>query len=335
MGFLTPPPMGPGDRVAVVAPLSGGAREAPHVLALTLSRLHEVFGLEPVVFPTARQRNGFFGEHPRARAADLHAAFCDSSITGVFATIGGWDALRILEFLNLDRLRAIPTRFFGTSDNTNVSLALRTSGLVSYNGAQLMSELAVPGELHAYTERYCRRAFFQESLGPLEPSAEWTDEPSTEWTNPEELERSRSTSRTPGGAGRVATTPRPGGSGAAVGRSSSGSSRSIGTCQIPTTSTARCSHSRPQTTSRDPKTSPRRSSVWANGGCWRGSRPCSSADRPVGATCESRRAKSARGLPRTALRVDRLRGGTLRSDRTGRSRAGRGPHDADRAAPDR
>ncbi len=89
MGFLTAPPMGPGDRVAVVAPSSGGARDAPHVLALGLSRLREVFGLEPVVFPTARQGNGFLEEHPRARAADLHAAFEDPSITGVFTTIDG------------------------------------------------------------------------------------------------------------------------------------------------------------------------------------------------------------------------------------------------------
>ena len=188
MGFLTPPPMEPGDRVAVVAPSSGGARDAPHLLALGLDRLREVFDLEPVVFPTARQGDEFLEASPRARAADLHAAFCDPSITGVFATIGGWDALRILRYLDVERLRASPTRFFGMSDNTNVSLALWNAGVVSYNGAQLMNELAVPGELPAYTERYCRRAFFEESPGRLEPSAEWTDEPSTWWTNPEELD---------------------------------------------------------------------------------------------------------------------------------------------------
>jgi muramoyltetrapeptide carboxypeptidase LdcA involved in peptidoglycan recycling len=188
MGFLTAPPMEPSDRVAVVGPSSGGARDAPHVLALGLDRLREVFDLEPVVFPTARQGSAFLEASPRARAADLHAAFEDPEMTGVFATIGGWDALRILEYLDLDRLRASPTRFFGMSDNTNVSLALWSAGLVSYNGAQLMNELAVPGELPAYTERYCRRAFFGESLGAIEPSDEWTDQPSTWWTNPEEID---------------------------------------------------------------------------------------------------------------------------------------------------
>ena len=51
-----------------------------------------------------------------------------------------------------------------------------------------MNELAVPGELPAYTERYCRRAFFEESIGELKPAPEWTDEPSTWWNNPSEMD---------------------------------------------------------------------------------------------------------------------------------------------------
>jgi muramoyltetrapeptide carboxypeptidase LdcA involved in peptidoglycan recycling len=187
MEFVTPPPLEPGDSVAVVAPSSGGARKAPHVLELALERLRTVFDLEPVVYPTARQGDEFLAANPRARAADVHAAFEDPDISGVFATIGGWDQLRILRYLDRDVLREHPTRFFGMSDNTNLSLALWNAGVVSYSGAQLINELAVPGELPAYTERYCRRAFFDDALGALEPSTEWTDQPSTWWANPEEL----------------------------------------------------------------------------------------------------------------------------------------------------
>ena len=89
METVTPPPMEPDDRVAVVAPSSGGAHDAPHVLDRALSRLREVFGLDPVLFPTARQSTEFLADSPRARAADLHAAFRDPEIRGVFATLGG------------------------------------------------------------------------------------------------------------------------------------------------------------------------------------------------------------------------------------------------------
>ena len=185
--FVTPPPLSPGDRVAVVAPSSGGAHDAPHVFELGLERLRTVFDLEPVVYPTARQSEEFLSEGPRARAADIHAAFRDPSIGGVVATIGGYDQIRVLRHLDADVLRSNPTRFFGMSDNTNLGLFLYRAGVVSYNGAQLMNELAVPGELPVYTERYCRRAFFEASLGELTASEEWTDEPSTWWTDPSEM----------------------------------------------------------------------------------------------------------------------------------------------------
>jgi len=57
--FQTPPPTISGDRVAVVAPSSGGAANACHVLALSLRRLREEFELEPIVYPTARQSDEF------------------------------------------------------------------------------------------------------------------------------------------------------------------------------------------------------------------------------------------------------------------------------------
>jgi len=207
MEFLTPPPLEPGDRVAVVAPSSGGAHNASHVFELGLERLESAFGLEPVVYPTARQSDGFLAEHPRARAADVHAAVRDPSITGVVATIGGWEQLRVLRHVRPAVLREHPTRFYGMSDNTNLNLALWNAGVVSFNGAQLMNELAVPGELPAHTERYCREAFFGDGYGEIAPSPEWSDEPSTWWNNPDELETPPSYRENAGWEWRGGKTP--------------------------------------------------------------------------------------------------------------------------------
>ena len=205
--FVTPPPLEPGDRVAVIAPSSGGAQNARHVFELGLRRLRERFDLEPVVYPTARQGDAFLAANPRARAADVHAAFRDPDVRGVIATIGGSDQLRVLNHLDAETLRENPTRFFGMSDNTNLGLFLWNAGIVSYNGGQLMNELAVPGELPAYTERYCRRALFGASIGELTAAAAWTDEPSTWWTNPEEMGSPPAYEPNPGwrwgGAGRA------------------------------------------------------------------------------------------------------------------------------------
>jgi muramoyltetrapeptide carboxypeptidase LdcA involved in peptidoglycan recycling len=184
MEWVTPPPLERGDRVAVVAPSSGAAREAPHVRDRALDRLRETFGLDPVVFPTARQSTGFLTDSSRARAADLHAAFRDPEIRGIFATIGGWEQLRVLRYFDPGVARESPTRFYGMSDNTNLNLALWNAGVVSYNGAQLMNELGVSGTFPEYTERWCRRAFFEDSLGALDASDRWTDDTTGFWADP-------------------------------------------------------------------------------------------------------------------------------------------------------
>jgi muramoyltetrapeptide carboxypeptidase LdcA involved in peptidoglycan recycling len=196
--FVTPPAMEPGDRVAVVAPSSGGAREASHLLDRALDRLRETFDLDPVVYPTARQGDDFLASHPEARAADVHAAFRDPEISGVFATIGGSDQLRVLRHLDPDVLREHPTRFYGMSDNTNLQLFLWREGVVAWNGAQLLNEIATQGPLPEYTERYCRRAFFEATVGELEPSSEWTDDPNTAWADPSRLDESPDRDPNPG-----------------------------------------------------------------------------------------------------------------------------------------
>lgn len=170
-----PPPMSQGGKVAIIAPSSGGAASAKHIFDLGLDRLADQFDVEPVVHPTARQSDEFLRSHPRARAAAIHEAFRNPEIEGVMPTIGGDDQLRVLRHLDPEVLRANPTRFYGLSDNANLALYLYTHGIVSYYGAQLMTELAVPGPLPEYTKTYLRRALFDETIGELEPPDEWTD----------------------------------------------------------------------------------------------------------------------------------------------------------------
>ena len=179
--FVTPPAVSPGDRVAVVAPSRGAASFARNVFALACQRLREYYDLEPTVYPTARQSDEFLRSHSEVRAADLHAAFRDPEISAVFATIGGDDQIRILDRLDPEVFREHPTRFFGMSDNTNLHLSLFNAGVVGFYGGQLLNQVATPGFFPEYSERYLRRALFEDSLGELEASEAWTDDV-VEWT---------------------------------------------------------------------------------------------------------------------------------------------------------
>ncbi|MFC7073202.1 S66 peptidase family protein [Halovenus rubra] len=173
--FVTPPKLHSGEQLAIIAPSSGGAAEAPHILELGKERLESRFGIDVTVHPTARQSDSYLREHPKARAAAIHEVFKDSDIGAVMATIGGDDQLRVLDYLDPEILRSNPTRFFGLSDNTNLSLYLWNCGIVSYNGLSVLSDIATPGPFPEYTEQYLERALFEESLGELEASDYWFD----------------------------------------------------------------------------------------------------------------------------------------------------------------
>lgn len=195
--FVRPPAASSGDDVAVIAPSSGLAALFPDILDLAVDRLRQHFDLNPRVYPTAERDPEYLFDHPEARARDVHDAFRDSSVSAVFATIGGADQIRILEHLDPEILREHPTRFFGTSDNSCLASYLWGCGIVSYYGGTLLSDVATPGSLPAYTKRYLSRALFDEALGTLDPADEWTDDP-IDWAD-DDYERTEPTfERNPG-----------------------------------------------------------------------------------------------------------------------------------------
>jgi muramoyltetrapeptide carboxypeptidase LdcA involved in peptidoglycan recycling len=195
--FVRPDPASPGDDVAVVAPASGLAALFPDVLDLAVDRLRETFDVNPVLYPTAEKDPEYLFEHPGERARDVHDAFRDPDVSAVFATIGGADQIRILKHLDPDVLRENPTRFFGTSDNACLASYLWGCGVVSYYGGTLLSDVATPGSLPEYTERYLRRALFEETLGTFDPAEEWTDDP-VDWASDDYAETAPEFEANPG-----------------------------------------------------------------------------------------------------------------------------------------
>lgn len=173
MEFTTPPPLARGETVAIAAP-----SRPPAQLQLSIARERlEALGLETTLLPTARVDTAEETEpaSPPDRAADVETAFRDPEIGGVMAYTGGDDQLLVLDHLDGDVLADNPTRFFGYSDCDNLRLFLWNRGIVSY-GIQAHPDLCVAPELHEYTERYLRRALFDDTLGHVEPADEWTQE---------------------------------------------------------------------------------------------------------------------------------------------------------------
>ena len=84
-----------GDTVAVLSPSWGGPHAFPHVFDRGLAQLRE-WGLEIREYPSTRASAERLAADPRARAADVNAAFGDPSIQAIVASIGGDDSIRLL-----------------------------------------------------------------------------------------------------------------------------------------------------------------------------------------------------------------------------------------------
>ena len=181
--LVRPPVVQSGDKVAILSPSWAGPGVFPRVHDLGLQRLREHLQLEPVEYPTTRR----IGATPQDRAADINAAFADTEIKAVMASIGGEDQIRVLRYVDPLVLQANPKAFFGYSDNTNLLVYLWNLGIIGFYGGSTMVHLARPGRLHPMTLESMRRALFEPGTVHLSPAAEMTDE-NPNWEDPPSLD---------------------------------------------------------------------------------------------------------------------------------------------------
>lgn len=178
-----------GDRVAILSPSAGLPGLFPWVQDLGLERLRDVFGLEPVEYPTTRR----MGSSLQDRATDIMAAFGDTSIKAVIASIGGTDQIKLLKLLDPEIIKSNPKPFFGFSDNTHLHIYLSNLGIPSYYGGCIMTQFAMQQTMMDLTVESLRKALFDG--GELVTSGatmyndiglDWADKASLDKTRPME-----------------------------------------------------------------------------------------------------------------------------------------------------
>jgi muramoyltetrapeptide carboxypeptidase len=125
--MLRPPPLRPGDRVAVVAPSSPFDRER---FERGLQRLSSRY--QPVLDRSLFESRRFLAGQDVARARALADAFADDGIRAVFAARGGSGAGRLLPLVDLSQVP--PKPLVGFSDTTVLHAALQLARRVSVHG---------------------------------------------------------------------------------------------------------------------------------------------------------------------------------------------------------
>jgi muramoyltetrapeptide carboxypeptidase LdcA involved in peptidoglycan recycling len=173
MDFVKPLRLNVGDTVAVVSTSWGGPHEFPHIFDAGLEVLQDTFGLSVKEMASTRMSPADLEANPRLRADDLNAAFADPNIKAVFASIGGDESGRILQYLDVELMRASPKIFLGYSDTCTQLLFAHQAGLVTFNGPSIMAGFA---QMKNFPEAvsHVRQMLF-------EPTATYTYKPFPQW----------------------------------------------------------------------------------------------------------------------------------------------------------
>lgn len=184
--YTSLPKIAAGDKVAILSPSAGLPGLFPWVQDLGLERLRTLFQLDPVEYPTTRQ----MGSSLQDRAADVMAAFQDTSIKAIFTSIGGSDQIKLLKFLDAEIIKANPKPFFGFSDNTHLHIYLSKFGIPSYYGGSIMTQFAMQQNMMELTVNSLKKSLFDG--GTLETGGGATyNDIGLEWADQSSLRKQR------------------------------------------------------------------------------------------------------------------------------------------------
>ncbi|KQU25308.1 S66 peptidase family protein [Peribacillus sp. FSL K6-1552] len=163
-----------GDEIRVIAPSRSLAIVKGEQRRLAEERLMEL-GFKVTYGNTALVHDDFFSNSIEDRIEDLHDAFRDPNVKGIFTAIGGYNANQLLRYIDYDLIKENPKVLMGYSDITAILLAIyKKTGLTTYPGPHF-STFGMKAGLE-YTMEYFKKAVLQVEDFYLEPSETWSDD---------------------------------------------------------------------------------------------------------------------------------------------------------------
>ncbi|WP_442603942.1 S66 family peptidase [Paenibacillus sp. KN14-4R] len=175
----------PGSKIAILSPSSGLPFLFPENYELGLQNLRDVLEFEIVEMPTARMAPDELYQNPQLRAEDINHCFKDDSIDGIITSIGGYESIRILPYLDLDVIVNNPKMIMGFSDATTFLSYLNQLGLVTFYGPGVLAGLAQMKNLPSTYIDHLKSILFGEAFPyTYKPYELWTHG-YQDWNNPE------------------------------------------------------------------------------------------------------------------------------------------------------
>lgn len=174
MKTIFPEKLKKGDKIMVVAPSNSLGIISKETRDIANRRFKDM-GLEIVFGEHVEEMNDFDSSSIESRVSDLHKAFSDTSIKGIFTVIGGFNCNQLLRYIDWDIIKNNPKVFIGYSDTTALQNAMYAkTGLITYSGPAYST---FGQKLYFdYTLEYFTKCLFGNDSFEIKPSDSWSDD---------------------------------------------------------------------------------------------------------------------------------------------------------------
>ncbi len=174
LSMIIPEKLKIGDEIRVIAPARSMAIIDDEAKAIANQRLSDL-GFKVTFGKHVDEIDEFNSSSIESRLADLHEAFADSNVKGIFSAIGGFNSNQLLDYIDWDLIANNPKVFCGFSDITALNNAIfAKTGVVTYSGPHYWS---FGQKLYFdYTLGYFKQACIASEVISVSASDKWSDD---------------------------------------------------------------------------------------------------------------------------------------------------------------
>lgn len=160
--------------IRVIAPSNSMAIDDESLIVAAQKRV-ESLGLRFSLGKHVMERDTFDSSSIESRLEDLHEAFADKSVSGVWCDEGGFNSNQLIDHIDWKLIRKNPKFFCGYSDTTVLNNAfLAKAGLVTYQGP-LFITMALKN-YYEYMLEYFQKCVMEKGPYTVVPSDQWQDD---------------------------------------------------------------------------------------------------------------------------------------------------------------
>lgn len=176
MKKIYPEKLKKGDEIRIIAPSRSLGIILKENREIATNRL-TALGFTVTFGRHVEELDEFASSSIESRVEDLHDAFQDEKVKGIFAVIGGFNCNQLLRYIDWKLIQKNPKVFMGFSDTTAIQNAMYTqTGLITYSGPAYST---FAQKLYFdYTMEYFKKCVMEDVQFEVRPNDIFTDD---EW----------------------------------------------------------------------------------------------------------------------------------------------------------